>query len=99
MTADFISGQAVSGVRSVIFIFHAAVYLRRQHDLLASSAALLEPASDNFLRPPFAGLAVYIRCIKEVNARIQRGIHNFKRFLFLGLRSKIHGTQTQPADL
>lgn len=49
MAADNIGGETALIIRTVQLVVHGTVYLGRQHNLLAASAAQLEPAADDCL--------------------------------------------------
>ncbi|MNN01838.1 hypothetical protein D3C81_1144680 [compost metagenome] len=101
VAANFISRQAGSAfIRVYCRIAHGPVYLRSQHYLLSPAAALREPAPDDLLGPAaMLNSTVDVGRIKEIDAGIDRRVHDLKRFLLIRRRTKIHRPQTQTAHL
>lgn len=81
-------------------VLHGAVNLGGEHRPLPALAALGEPAAQNFLGPaPVLGAAVDVGRVKEIDARVQRGIHDRVGGRLLCLRPKIHGAQAEAGNL
>src|SRR5919109_4281602 len=81
-------------------VAHAAVDFGCQHRFLTSPAALRKPAADDLLRPAFARFpAIGIGGVKEINAKLERLVHDRKRIFLRGLRTKVHGAKTQTGHL
>src|SRR5262249_30183896 len=82
----------------VLALAHRAIHLGGQHDLLAP-AALRQPAPDDLLGHANAqARTIAISGVEEVDPQCQRLIHDREAVGLAGLRSEIHGSQTQPAD-
>src|SRR5690606_28372212 len=78
---------------------HIAVDFGGDHDLIAPSGLLLEPAPDDFLGCAAVGAsAVNVGGIEEVDAHLQRFVHNAEGFVFGRERAKVHRPQTNLAD-
>ena len=81
-------------------VAHRAVDLGRQHDLLAPPAALRQPAPDDLLGDALAVLAaVDVGGVEEVDAQLQRLVHDREAVGLARLRPEVHRAQAQPADL
>jgi len=94
-TLDVICGQAAL----VGAIAHAPEHFSRQDDALTPRPALVEPAPDDLLGDPFAGLpAVDIRGIEEVDAVFEGAVHDCETVRLRGERSEVHRAQAQSAD-
>ena len=77
---------------------HLAVDLGGEHDLLPPTATLREPVADDRLRRSDALAApVHVRGVEEVDAVLERPIHDRERVLLRGLRSEVHRPEAQPA--
>ena len=78
----------------------SAVEFGGENDLLAAPAALRKPTADDLLGDAFAHLpAVDVGGIEEVDARVDRGIHDAERVSLGRLGTEVHRPQTKPADL
>src|SRR5258707_15582312 len=92
MLANFVSRDTGffigdSGIR------HRPIYLCCQDDLIPTPATLFEPATNDFF-----GLsslwAISIGSIKEVDALVQRFIHDAAGFVFRCITAKVHRSET-----
>ena len=78
---------------------HRSVHLGGEHDLLASVTALREPVADDRLRRARALVAaVPVGGVEEVDAVIERLVHDHERVALRRERSEVHGAETQLAD-
>ncbi len=78
---------------------HAAEDFRGEHHLLPPAAALGTPSPDDLFRDPFAHFpAVDVGRIEEVDAEVERPIHDGEAVRFGRVRAEVHGAQTEPAD-
>ncbi len=80
-------------------VVHRPVQLRGDHRLLAPTAALGEPASDDLLGPalPLAP-PVHVGRVEEVDAGLVGGVHDREGVLLGGLRAEVHRAEAQSAD-
>src|SRR4029079_16611797 len=86
--------------RGIRPIPHAPVHLGRKHDLFPSTATLCKPTAENLFGPSLSELPpVDVRRVKKVHSQLQRTVHDRHAARFGGLRSKIHGAETEPAHL
>src|SRR5262249_1388241 len=93
-TADVERGEPLV-VRSLA---HAALDLGRQDDLLAPPAALLEPATDDLLGHALTRLpAVDVRGVEEVEAQLERMVHDGEAVRLAGVRTEVHGAEAERA--
>ena len=77
---------------------HRAVDLRREHDLLAPASALREPAADDRLgRARTLVAAVAVGGVEEVDAVLERAVHDDARVGLARQRPEVHGAETQLA--
>src|SRR5579863_10004843 len=80
-------------------VAHRAVELGGDHHLLAASPTLRETPAADLLGESLALLpAVDVRRLEEVEARIERRVHDLERRGFVGLRTEVHGAEAQAAD-
>src|SRR5690606_34478266 len=84
-------------------VAHLAVDLGGEDDLLAPAAALREPAPDDLLSMAeialLAPLTVAVGRVKEVDAEVERLVHDGEAVRLRGLRTEVHRAQAQRADL
>ena len=73
----------------------AAVDLGGQHDLLPPAAALGEPAADDLLG---LAAAVDVGGVEEVDAGLERRVHDLVAVGLVGLRPEVHRAEAQRAD-
>src|SRR4029077_7238066 len=93
---DVQRGRA-SVVRSLA---QAAVDLRRQHDALATAAALCKPAADDLLGDALARLpAVDVRRVEEVDAQLEGPVHDGAAVGFVGEGTEVHRAEAETAHL
>ena len=86
---------------------HRREHLRREHDLLATTATLREPPSDDLLRDAFAAPAVlapavHVGRIEEVDPVLDRTVHDAERLGFLRagqIPAEVHRAETQRTHL
>ena len=77
----------------------SAVHLGGEDDLVAPAAALGDPPADDLLGDPFAGLpSVHVGRVEEVDAQVERPVHDGVAVVFRGLRAEVHRAEAQPAD-
>src|SRR5439155_1482430 len=84
----------------VRLVAHLPVDLGGQDDALAAAAALGEPAPDDLLghalaRPP----AVDVGGVEEVDAELQRPVHDGEALGLGGERAEVHGAEAEAAYL
>ncbi len=72
-----------------------AVDLRREHGLLPPATALREPPADDLLG---LGAAVDVGGVEEVDARLERRVHELVARRLVGLGAEVHRAQAQRAD-
>ena len=78
---------------------HRAEDLGREHDLLAASAALREPAADDLLgRAGTLRSAVAVRGVEEVDPELERAIHDLVRVGLARERAEVHRAEADRAD-
>ncbi|MNS88881.1 hypothetical protein D3C72_1228730 [compost metagenome] len=86
-------------LRGVGPLAHVAVDLGGDDDLLAPAAALGEPAAEDLLGDALAAHpAVDVGRVEEVDAVLERAVHDGERVRFGGLGPEVHRAQAQPAD-
>src|SRR6056297_2758799 len=93
------AGTVAVRFRPVSLALHRAVDLGREDDRLAPPAALGEPAADDLLRG--AGLpapAVHVGGIEEVDAELQRAVHDVEAVFLGGVPAEVHGAEAEIAD-
>jgi hypothetical protein len=85
---------------------HRLVQLGGEHDLVATTAALGEPAADVLLGDPVTLLhvgrlraAVHIGGVDEVDAGVYGGIQHGDAVGLASLHAEVHSAQPDPADL
>src|SRR5262249_511596 len=79
---------------------HAAEDFGRQDDALATPPTLGQPATDDLLGGALARLpAVDVRRIEEVDAQLDRPVHDGGAVGLGGQRAEVHGAEAQPAHL
>jgi len=94
--ADVISGE----FHLVGPLAHAPVDFGGQHHFFAPPAALRKPAADDVLGDAFAQLpTIHVGRVEKVDPQIQRGVHDTEAVFFAGVRSEVHRSKAQPADL
>ena len=100
MAAHLVGGQSAGAVGAVIGIVHFLMHLGGQHHALTAAAALLEPAADDLLGDALVigGLAVVVRRVEEIDARVQRRVHDAMGFLLVAAVAEGHGAQAELAD-
>src|SRR4029077_19650805 len=77
---------------------HLAVDLGGEDDALAPAAALGEPAAHDLLRDALAGLpSVDVRGIEEVDAGIERPVHEREAVRLARLRAEVHRAEAEAA--
>jgi hypothetical protein len=77
---------------------HRTEHFRREHNLLASTAALREPrAEDRFGSARALFAAVPVCRIEEVDAEVERAIHDVVCIGLSGERAEVHGAQADGA--
>ncbi len=78
---------------------HPAVHLGGEHDLVAAPAALGEPPADDLLGDTLAELpSVDVGRVEEVDAVLERAVHDGVAVGFGGLGAEVHRAEAQPAD-
>ena len=78
---------------------HAAVELRCDDRLLAAAAALSEPPADDLLGPALAvAEPVDVGSVEEVDAFVDRSIHDQVGLGFVGLRAEVHRAEADATD-
>jgi hypothetical protein len=86
-----------SADRNVSFGQSPEVELGGEPDLLAPAAARGEPSADDLFGDAFAWLrAVHVRRVEEVDAVLQRTIHDRMTVLFGRFWPEVHGAEYQP---
>src|SRR5262249_39498656 len=79
---------------------HLAVHLGREHDLLAASPALPDPPADDLLGDALARLPpVDVGGVEEVDAELERTIHDDEAVALARERTEVHRAETEPAHL
>jgi hypothetical protein len=92
---DVARGQALV----VGALAHPAVHLRRDHHRFAPTPALREPPPDDLLGDAFAELpAVHVGRVVELDAEVERAIHDLEAVRLGGLRAEVHRAETQARD-
>jgi hypothetical protein len=83
---------------------HRLVHLRGQDGVIAVPAAL-QPSADGLLRDAVPLLhvrglraAVDVGGVEEVDARIDRGVHDRETGCFVHCVAEVHGAEADPAD-
>src|ERR1039457_5279665 len=80
-------------------VAHRAVELGRDHHLLATPSTLSEPAADDLFGDALALLpAVDVGGVEEVEARVQRSVHDLVGCRFVGLGAEVHGAEAEATD-
>jgi hypothetical protein len=85
---------------------HRLVQLGGEHDLVAATAGLGEPAAEVLLGDPVTLLhvgrlraAVDVGGVDEVDAGLYGGVQHGEAVRLAGLHAEVHGAQPDPADL
>src|SRR5262249_47564344 len=79
---------------------HAPEDLRGQHDALAASAPLREPAADDLLGDPLSRLpSVDVGGVEEVDSELEGPVHEGEAVGLRGQGAEVHGAETEPAYL
>jgi hypothetical protein len=79
-------------------VAHFAVDFGSEHNLLAPSAALGEPATDDLLGNPFAHFpAIDVRSVEEIDPQLQRPIHDGETIGFARQGTEVHRAEAEPA--
>src|SRR5262249_58571802 len=77
---------------------HASVDLGRQHDVVATSAALGQPPPDDLLGDALARLPpVDVRRVEEIDAQLEGLVHDRAAVGLAGEGAEVHGAETEPA--
>src|SRR5687768_5455429 len=75
---------------------HATIDLCRDDRLITPSATLRKPTTDNLLCYSLPKLPTINICsIKEIDAKVERLVHDGKGIFFGCLRTEVHSAQTQ----
>src|SRR5690606_1289831 len=84
----------------LVLAVHRVVNLGREHDAVAPAAAFAEPLADDLLGGALAGLAaVNVSRVEEVDAQVQRLVHDGVAVFLVGPRAEVHRAQAKSADL
>src|ERR1700683_2018684 len=80
-------------------VAHRSVDLCGDDHLLAAAPTLREPSADDLLGDALAFLpSVDVGGVEEVEAGIERRVHDLVRCRLVGLRTEVHGAEAQTAD-